>query len=150
MSQCVSRNFPGIFGIFGVFFVPCKHFLEFPNLFLRWKIFQKKHSFPIRMSPRAGPAPAPAQPGPLRPIGHRGRGLHGRRRRRPRHASPHLALGVRAYKGKRPSYARPSPHPRLRNRASAAGAAPVAALHHRGQPPPALTSTDSPRRRIYG
>jgi hypothetical protein len=42
MLQSTFGNFHGIFVIFGVFFVPCKHFLEFPNLFLRWKIFRKK------------------------------------------------------------------------------------------------------------
>jgi hypothetical protein len=65
MSQCVSRNFPEIFGFFEVFLVPCKHFLEFPNLFLRWKIFRKKKQnliLPVWAEPegptrtRSGPA----------------------------------------------------------------------------------------------
>jgi hypothetical protein len=34
MSQCVSGNFPEILGIFRVFFVPLKQFLDFLELFL--------------------------------------------------------------------------------------------------------------------
>jgi hypothetical protein len=70
MPRSISGNFLGIFGIFGVFLVPCKHFLEFPNLFLRWKIFRKNLILPYlgrarRLDPvRFGPArQSPSGPG---------------------------------------------------------------------------------------
>jgi hypothetical protein len=70
MPRSTSGNFPRIFGIFGVFSVPCKHFLEFPNLFLLWKIFRKNLILPYlgrarTLDPvRFGPArQSPSGPG---------------------------------------------------------------------------------------
>jgi hypothetical protein len=46
MSQSVSRNFPGNFGIFWVFSVPLK-FVWVPEFVLHWKIISKKTNYPI-------------------------------------------------------------------------------------------------------
>jgi hypothetical protein len=100
-------------------------------------ISEKKLSFLLGRARRLDPHPhlgSTQPPGPQSPSGPSGartawgRGLpHRCRRRRPRRAC-HAGLGVRAYKGKRPSHARPSPasspsaashpqQPRRRNRA---------------------------------
>jgi hypothetical protein len=42
MLQSTSENFPAIFGIFGVFFVPCKHFVEFPEFVFALKKYCEK------------------------------------------------------------------------------------------------------------
>jgi hypothetical protein len=47
MSQSISRNFPGIFGIFWVFSVPLNIFLGFPEFVLHWKIISKKTNYLI-------------------------------------------------------------------------------------------------------
>jgi hypothetical protein len=138
MSQSVSRNFPGIFVIFGVFFVPLKQFLQFMELFLALKINSKKNysiglgracglTQPARA--RAGPA-GQARQGPSAEAGH------GCRRRRS------VDLGVRAWPASAPIKARPGT-PRACPSSAAlralAAAPPPPAPHRLGAPPPRRT-----------
>jgi hypothetical protein len=82
MSQCVSRNFPGIFGLFRIFSVALLIYLDiFGFIFAQENISKKtflstwaEPRGPTRSaSARAGPAsgPAAAHPGPSAPDGCR-------------------------------------------------------------------------------
>jgi hypothetical protein len=66
MSQCVSLNFPGIFGIFRIFSVTLLIYLDISRfIFAQENISKKKkkkHPYLAGSSPWARPAPALAQP----------------------------------------------------------------------------------------
>jgi hypothetical protein len=102
MSQSVSRNFPGFFVIFGVFFVPLKQFLQFMELFLALKKLKKNYSIGLGRAcgltqPARADSAGQARQGPSAEAGH------GRRRRRS------VDLGVRASPASAPINARPGP-----------------------------------------
>jgi hypothetical protein len=123
MSQWASRNFPGFLRIYGVFFVPWKQFLEFPEFFSHWKYFKKNKSKPFGWARAYEPDPFGSDgPDPRWPIwpGHHGHhapppacplGVH----------APHARLRPALYKGRAPE-----PH---------SCPSPAAAQHH---PPPLL------------
>jgi hypothetical protein len=66
MLQSISRNFPGIFGIFWVFFVPLNIFWAFPRFVFALKNISKKN-LPYRIGPSQKPDPTrSAHTGPTR------------------------------------------------------------------------------------
>jgi hypothetical protein len=75
MLQSSSENFPGIFGIFWVFFVPLNIFWAFPRFVFALKnISEKKLILPYWVEPKA--RPVSLRPGPTcrpaqGPSGHR-------------------------------------------------------------------------------
>jgi hypothetical protein len=139
MSQCVSRNFPGIFGVFRIFSVALLIYLDISGLFFAQEnILKKTNLILLDWAEPEGPTPS----GPPRPSRRPGRspsrpGSHGQARpgRRLSASVPGtLGLAVAPYKGR-------SSRPRARPSCSAAStrpccAAPPAARRNRAGPWP--------------
>jgi hypothetical protein len=95
MSQCVSRNCPGIFGIFRIFSMALLIYLDISGFIFAQENIPKK-TFLFYLGRARRPDPHPLRPSLARwgPLARGGHGLHGQRRRR--------HLGVRAVPALRP------------------------------------------------